>query len=410
MQSYIAATHGSAYDQNAPFEMFNDFTFNAAPMLFDAVYQGVTGTYGTGNAKNPAQTGMGLPYKYTAPSRWLGSAKSLLPGYEFVAPWSDNNPGLTGDQNLDAVFDILVGKGFGESTRLGNLKKNITNKIKTDFNKYIIPYRELQNANTVRSFLYNPIQFNKAYREKLKFQKMIDKYPSFKENIDLEPITYIKSSYGKPYDYFKIGTLKAGESLSEFIDNIQSQKYKKLIDSNSIVANLGYSNNSKLFGGNTSGLFYPDNNTTLVYPGSPYNSASTLLHEGYSHVTDNKISPSTRYHYDLSGVLLPDAIKESKNWNESRATLNELAYKIWLDSKKPDISMFYEAVNNLTDDQLLNELEGINAYGADYTKGIKALSANDKSRAIGKIRTVLKFLPSFSAPFMLRKPNNQNDK
>lgn len=171
MQSYIAATHGSAYDQNAPFEMFNDFTSNAAPMLFDAVYQGVTGTYGTGNAKNPAQTGMGLLYKYTAPSRWLGSAKSLLPGYEFVAPWSDNNPGLTGDQNLDAVFDILVGKGFGESTRLENLKKNITNKIKTDFNKYIIPYRELQNANTVRSFLYNPIRFNKAYREKLKFQK-----------------------------------------------------------------------------------------------------------------------------------------------------------------------------------------------------------------------------------------------
>ena len=51
---------------------------------------------------------MGTVYQYTAPSRWLGSAKSLLPGYKLAAPWSDNNPGLTGDPNLDGVFDILT--------------------------------------------------------------------------------------------------------------------------------------------------------------------------------------------------------------------------------------------------------------------------------------------------------------
>lgn len=107
--------------------MFNDFTFNAAPMLFDAAYQGATGTYGDMNAKNPAQTGMGLLYKYTAPSRWLGSAKSLLPGYEFAAPWSDNNPGLTGNPNLDGVFDVLAGKGLGDSVGFENLKTKVRN-------------------------------------------------------------------------------------------------------------------------------------------------------------------------------------------------------------------------------------------------------------------------------------------
>lgn len=120
MQSYIAATHGSAYDPNAPFEMFNSLVFNSAPMLFDAAYQGITGQYGKQGVSSPAQNIMGTVYQYIAPSRWLGSAKSLLPGYKLAAPWSDNNPGLTGDPNLDGVFDMLVLHGIGNSTRFNN--------------------------------------------------------------------------------------------------------------------------------------------------------------------------------------------------------------------------------------------------------------------------------------------------
>lgn len=408
MQSYIAATHGSAYDPNAPFEMFNDFTFNSAPMLFDAAYQGITGEYGKQNGGTPAQNTMGDIYKYTAPSRWLGSAKSLLPGYKLVAPWSDDNPGLTGDPNLDGVFDILAPKGVGESTRLNNLKKNITNKIEGGFNKYVIPYREFQNMNSVRSFLSHPAQYNKVYREKLKFQKMLNGHPEFKDAVDLEPITYNKSPHGKPYDYFKIGTLRAGRSISEFVNNIQSPKYKQLIDPNTISTNLGYSNNSHLFGGNVDGYFDHNSGTSVVEPGAPYGTASTLLHEAYSHATDKKIPSGVRGYYDLSNILLSDANKDSKLWNESRATLNELGYKIWLDSKRPDINGFYKAVNDLTEDQLLKALESMNDYGYDYVKGIRKASAGDKAAAISKIKMILKFLPTFSAPFVLRKPNNDD--
>lgn len=109
MQAYIAATHGSGYDQNAPFEMFNALTFNAVPILLDTAYQGATGQYGRQDADTPIQNAMGTLYKYTAPSRWLGSVKSMLPGYKLVSPWSDNNPGLTGNPNLDGVFDALAG-------------------------------------------------------------------------------------------------------------------------------------------------------------------------------------------------------------------------------------------------------------------------------------------------------------
>lgn len=120
-QQYIAATHGSAYDSNAPFEMFNQLVFNSAPALFDTAYQWYTGQYGKQGASTPAQNTMGKLYQYTAPSRWAGSVKSLLPGYTFQLPWSENNPGLTGNPNLDGVFDILVGKGIGDSTRLANM-------------------------------------------------------------------------------------------------------------------------------------------------------------------------------------------------------------------------------------------------------------------------------------------------
>lgn len=409
MQSYIAATHGSAYDPNAPFEMFNDFTFNSAPMLFDAAYQGITGEYGKQRAGTPAQNAMGDIYKYTAPSRWLGSAKSLLPGYKIAAPWSDDNPGLTGDPNLDGVFDMLALKGIGESTRLNNLKKNITNKIKSDFNKYVIPYGELQNINAVRSYLSHPIKYNKVYREKLKFQRMLNKYPTFKEAIDLEPITYNKSPHDKAYDYFKIGTLRADKSLSEFINDIQSPKYKQLIDPNTIRANLGYSNNSHLFGGIVDGYFDHDSGMSVVEPGVPHGTASTLLHEAYSHATDKKIPSWLQDYYDLSDILLPDADDGSKMWSESRATLNELGYKIWRDSGKPNINGFYDVVNNLTDDRLLKMLENINDYGRDYAKGIGKASTGDKIAAVYKIKRVLKLLPAFSAPIVLRKPNNNNE-
>lgn len=408
MQSYIAATHGSAYDPNAPFEMFNDFTFNSAPMLFDAAYQGITGEYGKQNGGTPAQNAMGDIYKYTAPSRWLGSAKSLLPGYKLVAPWSDDNPGLTGDPNLDGVFDILALKGVGESTRLNNLKKNITNKIEGGFNKYVIPYREFQNMNSVRSFLSHPAKYNKVYREKLKFQKMLNRHREFKDAVDLEPTTYNKSPHGKPYDYFKIGTLRAGKSISEFVNNIQSPKFKQLIDPSTIQADLGYSNKSHLFGGPQNGYFDYNSGISVVEPKAPYSTTSTLLHEGYSHATDKKIQQSFQNLYDLSSILLPDALDDSKQWYESRATLNELAYKIWSDSKNPDIGAFYEAVNNLTYDKLLNELENINDYGNDYVKGIRNASISDKAAAIAKIKTALKFLPSISAPIVLRKPNNDD--
>lgn len=86
MQAYIAATHGSAYDPDAPFEMFNQLVFNSAPALFDTAYQGVTGQYGKQGAPTPTQDVMGYIYKHMAPSRWLGSAKNLLLNRELVAP------------------------------------------------------------------------------------------------------------------------------------------------------------------------------------------------------------------------------------------------------------------------------------------------------------------------------------
>lgn len=238
---------------------------------------------------------------------------------------------------------------------------------------------------------------------------MLDKYPTFKEAVDLEPITYNKSPYDKAYDYFKIGTLHASKSLSEFINDIQSQKWKQLIDPNTIQVDLGYSNHSPLFGGTSAGYFDHAQRIGVVEPDSPYNTASTLLHEGYSHATDRKIPSGIKDHYDLSNTLLPDANKDSKQWYESRATLNELAYKIWLDAKKPDGSEFYDAVNKLTEDQLLNELGNINDYGYNYSKGIRSMSSNDKTATINKIKNILKFLPATTAPIILRKPNNNTE-
>ena len=144
-QQYIAATHGSAYDPNAPFEMFNDLVFNSAPALLDTAYQGATGQYGEQGAKMPVQNALGKIYQYTAPSRYLGSAKTLLPGYTFQLPWSDDNPGLIGNPNLDGIFDMLVLHGVGNSQHMQNVPSVVKSGINTGIRKLA------EKASTIKS-------------------------------------------------------------------------------------------------------------------------------------------------------------------------------------------------------------------------------------------------------------------
>lgn len=510
-QQYIAATHGSAYDQNAPFEMFNQLVFNSAPSLFDTAYQLYTWQYGKQGASTPAQNIMGKLYQYTAPSRWAGSVKSLLPGYTFSLPWDENNPGLTGNSNLDGVFDILVGKGIGDSTRLNNFKNKVNNIVKQSLKKPIanilyapsylkkdrnsnnnvygvanryyidryddngIPanypdqfrkglteklYKNISKrlsslqenfykddddiiANIDEHFKYSPMEslylhhlmdigavdrlrddtgvnfskflhdpsrFMKVYEDKLKFKDYLSKHPSLRKNINL-----FSTSYNKNYRDYGIGTVTASDELKDFINNIQLKKddmgtpYAKILDFNpdDVSSYLGYPQNSTLFGGFVDGLYYPGSGRSIVKPSTEANLMSTLLHESYSHRTDEKIGITEQKKYDLSKYLKNPIHEGSKSWYESRATMNELGFKLWKDFGKPDLNTFRQHIDNMSEDNILDVLENINGYSQDYVRSVRK-NPGERLRMGKEIKFMLKYLPMVTAPIILRKPNDNN--
>lgn len=511
-QQYIAATHDSAYDSNAPFEMFNQLVFNSAPALFDTAYQLYTWQYGKQGASTPAQNIMGKLYQYTAPSRWAGSVKSLLPGYTFSLPWDENNPGLTGNSNLDGIFDILVGKGIGDSTRLNNFKNKVNNTVKQSLkkpianilyapsylkkdrnsnnnvygvaNKYYIDryndngiptnypdqfrkglteklYKNIsKRLSSLRenfykddddiianidehfkyspmeslylhhlmdigavdrlrgdtgvnfsTFLHDPSRFMKVYEDKLKFEDYLSKHPSLRKNINL-----FSTSYNKNYRDYGIGTVTASDELKDFINNIQLKKddlgtpYAKILDFNpdNVSSYLGYHPNSTLFGGHINGTYYPGSGRSVVKPSTEANLMSVLLHEGYSHRTDEKIGIPNQKKYDLSKYLKNPIYEGSKSWYESRATMNELGFKLWKDFGKPDLNTFRQYIDNMSEDNILDILENINGYSQDYVRSVRK-NPGERLRMGKEIKSMLKYLPMVTAPIMLRKPNN-NDK
>lgn len=510
-QQYIAATHGSAYDPNTPFEMFNQLVFNSAPSLFDTAYQLYTWQYGKQGASTPAQNIMGKLYQYTAPSRWAGSVKSLLPGYTFSLPWDENNPGLTGNSNLDGVFDILVGKGIGDSTRLNNFKNKVNNIVKQSLKKPIANilyapsylkkdrnsnnnvygvanryYIDRYNDNGIPAnypdqfrkglteklykniskrlsslqenfykddddiianidehfkyspmeslylhhlmdigevdrlrddtgvnfskFLHDPSRFMKVYEDKLKFKDYLSKHPSLRKNINL-----FSTSYNKNYRDYGIGTVTASDELKDFINNIQLKKddlgtpYAKILDFNpdDVSSYLGYPQNSTLFGGLVDGLYYPASGRSIVKPSTEANLMSTLLHESYSHRTDEKIGITEQKKYDLSKYLKNPIHEGSKSWYESRATMNELGFKLWKDFGKPDLNTFRQYIDNMSEDNILDVLENINGYSQDYVRSVRK-NPGERLRMGKEIKFMLKYLPMVTAPIILRKPNDNN--
>ena len=134
---------------------------------------------------------------------------------------------------------------------------------------------------------------------------------------------------------------------------------------------------------------------------------STLLHEDYSHRTDKKIGRENQIVYDL-GLYLKNPINEaSKSWYESRATMNELGFRLWKDFGKPDLSTFRQYIDNLSEDTILDILNDINGYGRDYVESARK-DPKTGQRIVRNIKSMLKWLPIATAPVMLRKPNDNN--
>ena len=136
--------------------------------------------------------------------------------------------------------------------------------------------------------------------------------------------------------------------------------------------------------------------------------ASTLVHENYSHGTDDIIPKFIQEKYPV----IPKGIEMNLNghrylpashqWYESRATLNEIRFN------NPDIKG--DQWMNIPENELLRQLWKTNGYGNDFYHYINTLRNPWKKDFIDKLKFALSYLPaSTGVPILSMSINSFNN-
>lgn len=156
---------------------------------------------------------------------------------------------------------------------------------------------------------------------------------------------------------------------------------------------------------------------------------STYLHEAASHGTDFKIPSTLREQYRFENFLPSDykwnpSVKDSKNWQEYRATMNQVRHRLLdtehlINGKYPSGKELQKAIDDRQMDLIMANFDIANGYGADYYNAYKDLLNKAKSTNSSRdwqnvinlenhIRNSLKYLPTV-VPFAIgAKSNNYN--
>lgn len=153
---------------------------------------------------------------------------------------------------------------------------------------------------------------------------------------------------------------------------------------------------------------------------------STYLHEAASHGTDFKIPSNLKEQYRFENFLPSDykwrpSVKDSKDWEEYRATMNQVRHKLLdtehlINGKYPSGKELEKAIDNRQMDLIMANFDVANGYGSDYYNVYKDLlnkarqtnSYRDWQNIIdfeNHIRNSLKYLPAVT-PFAIGAKSN----
>lgn len=156
---------------------------------------------------------------------------------------------------------------------------------------------------------------------------------------------------------------------------------------------------------------------------------STYLHEAASHGTDFKIPSGLKEQYKFENFLPSDykwnpSVKDSKDWEEYRATMNQVRHRLLdtehlIDGKYPSGKELEKAIDSRQMDLIMANFDVVNGYGADYYNAYKDLlnkakqtnSSKDWQNVINlenHIRNSLKYLPAVTAFAIGAKSDNYN--
>lgn len=153
---------------------------------------------------------------------------------------------------------------------------------------------------------------------------------------------------------------------------------------------------------------------------------STYLHEAASHGTDFKIPSTLKEQYRFenflpSGYKWNPSVKDSKDWQEYRATMNQVRHRLLdtehlINGKYPSGKELQKAIDDRQMDLIMANFDVASGYGADYYNAYKDLlnkakqtnSSKDWQNVIdleNHIRNSLKYLPTV-VPFAIGAKSN----
>lgn len=162
----------SAFDPNGAGEfaatMMNS-PLQIADYAFNRFIDASKGEHGKTDYKyTPVQTTMQRVGETLSPTRWIGTLKS---GFK-ESPWSENNPGLTGNPYLDLVADIGIGrlglKGVKKFRKVNSINevKRINNRQTTPISEDILKQALIDAENYKNSNEYKVLLENASKESK----------------------------------------------------------------------------------------------------------------------------------------------------------------------------------------------------------------------------------------------------
>lgn len=174
--------------------------------------------------------------------------------------------------------------------------------------------------------------------------------------------------------------------------------------------------NPSEFKTNVIGTYTPLTRIARISPKSN-DPLSTAIHEAVSHHTDRYVEnmPINRFIPDINvNLTVADVyrflsqygdrfhkIPESSNWNEMRATLNELRGNSYLSK---------ENIDDISDGEILYNLRNTNGYGNDYYNSIIKSDAAENAEWFNIFRTAWKYLPVITPPLIQSGINYEKEK
>ena len=289
--------------------------------------------------------------------------------------------------NYSKEFDGISSKSVKHLNKNSNITifpKPVTiNQLKNDiYRRYA---REFENLTGIKLSKEEVINLSKAtdrFQDVARLEEEMNRLGS--KNYTVYGV--VSSHSGSDFDGFILGTTKiskddpAAKLMQEQIkklrgSTISGEELNKLEDAviNSVPKNKTYLYSSDNPNSNIGGYFNPDIGLNFVNTRNNTSDSlkSTIVHEGLSHSTDSLVPDEIKKAYtDLVKLLnLPTNRRaiESENWDEMRATFNELKNKLAPDGK---VSTLKKNVEKMDSDQLSWELYNVNAYGQDYSDAL----------------------------------------